>query len=56
MGEQPGFTPDEIERGENQAWHIPIWGCLIGLIVVLGLIYAAYLFLIWKGMAFSVGM
>jgi len=28
MGEEPGFTPDEIERGEDRAWHIPMWGCL----------------------------
>jgi hypothetical protein len=35
MDEQPGYTPEERERGENQAWHIPVWGCLavVALIV-----------------------
>jgi hypothetical protein len=28
MDEQPGYTPEELERGEDQAWHVPIWGCL----------------------------
>jgi hypothetical protein len=56
MDEKPGFTPDEIERGDDQAWHVPIKGCLVGLIVLLALIYSAYRFLIWKGIAFSAGL
>ena len=34
MDEQRGYTPEEIERGEDQAWHIPIWGCLVLAVAV----------------------
>jgi hypothetical protein len=32
--DEPGYTPEELERGEDQAWHIPIWGCLISVAVL----------------------
>ncbi len=28
-----GFLPEEIERGEHQASHVPLWGC--GVIILL---------------------
>ena len=37
MDEQSGYTPEELERGEDKAWHIPIWGCLavlVGLVMI----------------------
>ena len=43
MGEEPGFTPEEIERGEDQAWHIPAWGCLTALaLLVIGAVFLWY--------------
>ncbi|MES2043698.1 MAG: hypothetical protein V4475_07460 [Pseudomonadota bacterium] len=48
MDEEPGFTPDEIERGEDRAWHIPPWGCL----AVLALLVAAAIIL-WRDIATS---
>ena len=29
MTDEAGYTPQELEWGEDQAWHIPIWGCLL---------------------------
>ena len=37
MTEEPGYTQDEIERGEDRAWHIPLWSCF-GVIAVLALL------------------
>ena len=34
MTDEPGYTPEELERGEDQAWHIPIWGCLLSIAVL----------------------
>ena len=34
MTDEPGYTPEELERGEDQAWHIPIWGCLLTIAVL----------------------
>ena len=42
MTDEPGYTPEELERGEDQAWHIPIWGCLLafgGLVLILWLMF-----------------
>jgi hypothetical protein len=36
--DKPGYTPEELERGEDQAWHIPVWGCLAA-VGALGLIF-----------------
>ena len=35
MTDEPGYTPEELERGEDKAWHIPIWGCLLAIAVLL---------------------
>lgn len=43
MGEQRGYTPEEIERGEDQAWHMPFWGCAL---VLAALAVAAYVILL----------
>jgi hypothetical protein len=50
MGEQPGFSAEEIERGEDEAWHIPMWGCLavLALIAIVGLV-------IWRAIATRTG-
>jgi hypothetical protein len=38
---EAGSLPDEVSRGEHQAWHIPVLGCLL----VTGIVVAgAYLF------------
>jgi hypothetical protein len=37
---QPGFTPEEIERGEDRAFHIPLWGCLAIVALLGGLVYS----------------
>jgi hypothetical protein len=40
--DEPGYTPEELERGEDQAWHIPICGCLLafgGLVLILWLMF-----------------
>lgn len=37
-----GYLPVEIERGEHQAQHVPIWGCVTAALFVAG---AAYLVL-----------
>lgn len=29
LDQQAGYSPEELEHGEDTAWHIPIWGCLI---------------------------
>jgi hypothetical protein len=34
MDEHPGYNPEELERGEDQAWHIPAWGCLPGIALI----------------------
>jgi hypothetical protein len=34
MDEPPGFTSEEIKRGEDQAWHIPKWGCLAVIVLI----------------------
>jgi hypothetical protein len=35
MDDQPVFTPEEIRRGEGQAWHMPKWGRLVALVLVI---------------------
>ena len=56
MDEQPGFTPDEIERGEDRAWHIPKRSCLAAIaLVALGL-FALYRFLISIGFAEQISL
>lgn len=51
MDEQPGFTPEEIKRGEDQAWHVRGWGCLAAIIALVFGGYALYRFLISIGFA-----
>jgi hypothetical protein len=46
--DEPGFTPEEIERGEDLASHISIWGCVLGLaflVVLLWLMFRAGMFM-----------
>jgi hypothetical protein len=37
-----GYLPAEIERGEHQAGHVPLWGCAAAILLAAG---AAYLLL-----------
>ena len=37
-----GYLPEEIERGEHRASHVPVWGCFAGMLLAAG---AAYLLL-----------
>jgi hypothetical protein len=46
--DEPSYTPEEIERGEDRAWHIPVWGFLGFLIVI-----AVIVFVIWRAVATS---
>lgn len=34
-----GYTPEEKERGDDQAWHIPAWGCVAVVVALAALIY-----------------
>lgn len=43
MSDEPGYSPEEIERGEDQAWHIPLLGCLV---VIIGSL-AVFAFALW---------
>jgi len=52
--EERGYTLEEIERGEDRAWHIPIWGCLIFVALVVLVIYGLYRFAIARGTAWSI--
>ena len=55
MDEECGYSPEEIERGDDQGWHIPRWGCLV-FAALLGLIVCGlYRFAIWLGSAWSIG-
>jgi hypothetical protein len=56
MDEQPGYTPEEIDRGEDRAFHIPLWGCLIGAALLGLLVYGLYRFAIWLGFAGSLSV
>lgn len=37
---EAGYLPAEVSRGEHQAWHVPLWGCLLAAALVA---LAAYL-------------
>jgi hypothetical protein len=54
MDEQPGYTPEEIERGEDRSWHIPAWGCLAATLVLMVGCYVRYCVLIWIGFSGSI--
>jgi hypothetical protein len=43
--DEPGYTAEEIERGEDRAWHIPKWGCL-GFVVFVAVVALT----IWWGL------
>jgi hypothetical protein len=34
MDDPIGHTPEELERGDDRALHVPVWGCvaLLGLL------------------------
>ncbi len=42
---EAGYLPSEVSRGEHQAWHIPLWGCVLAASAVVAAIYflVAYL-------------
>ncbi|HEX8307874.1 MAG TPA: hypothetical protein VF645_05585 [Allosphingosinicella sp.] len=50
MTDQPGFSPEEIERGEDRpGCHAPVWSCLPLGAAVLLILYLAYRMAIWVG-------
>lgn len=49
MDEQPADTPNDIERGEDPAWHISAWRCLAAIIIFVLGCYVLYRSLIWIG-------
>ena len=53
MNEQPGSTPDGIERGEDRARRFPFWGCLASAVLVGLILYGLYRYAIRQGLAFS---
>ncbi len=56
MTDAPGFSPEEIERGDDKPGCVfPLWGCLPLSAVLMLLIYGAYRIAIWIGFAASVG-
>ena len=43
MTDEPnGYLPEEIERGEDRAWHIPLWGCLATMGFMLLLLFCVW--------------
>ncbi|MEA1013711.1 hypothetical protein [Sphingosinicella sp. LY1275] len=52
--EERGYTIEEIERGEDRAWHIPIWGCLVFAALVALVTYGLYHVAIGQGTAWSI--
>ena len=34
MDDERGYTPEEIERGEDRAWHFPKLGCLATIFLI----------------------
>jgi hypothetical protein len=48
VSDEPGFTPDEIDRGEDRAWHLGKWGCLIA-VIILAIVIAVF----WRAVATS---
>jgi hypothetical protein len=46
MSAEPGYSSDELERGEDQAWHIPLWGCLSFILIVTIIAVVVWYFLI----------
>jgi hypothetical protein len=48
MSYDPGYTPEEIERGENRAWHLGKWGCGV-LILVSAIVVGVF----WRAVATS---
>ena len=45
-----GLTPEETERGEDRAWHIPLWGGL-AVVGVLGVL----IYISWDAIGLAVG-
>jgi hypothetical protein len=53
MDDHRGYTAEELERGEDRAWHISIWGCFVLAALLSALAYGLYRFAIWLGVAGS---
>jgi hypothetical protein len=57
--DEPGYSPEEIERGDDNPGCAvtahPV-GCLLYTALLALLIYGAYCFAIWLGFAASVGL
>ena len=52
--EETGYTAEELERGEDRAWHIPIWGCLVFVTLATLVAYGLYRVAIAQGNAWSI--
>ena len=39
MNDGPGFTPEELARGEDQAWRMPIWGCVAVIALIAAIVW-----------------
>jgi hypothetical protein len=52
--EEGGYTPEEIERGEHRAWHVPIWGCLVFASLAALVTYGLYRLVIGQGTAWAI--
>jgi hypothetical protein len=44
--DERGYSPEEIERGDDRAWHIPVPGCILFLLVLVTLAV-----IIWRAIA-----
>ena len=57
MTDEPGYPPEEIERGEAKpGGNLPLWGCFLFPALLLIFIYGLYRFAIWIGFSASVGL
>jgi hypothetical protein len=52
--EEHGDTLGEFERGEDRAWHLSMWGCLVLASLAALATYSLYHLAIRQGSAWSI--
>jgi hypothetical protein len=38
VDDEPGYSPEEIERGDDRPWHMWPWGCLAFTLAAIALV------------------
>jgi hypothetical protein len=54
MDEECGYSPAEIERGDDRGWHVPRWGCVVFAALLVLIVWGLYRFAIGLGVAWSI--